>query len=875
MKNRTILNQLIIKAPDRRVFDVGTWRTNMRSADIGRPAPLFDMFDDLALDGILYDAVDKRISAITNSELTFLDKKGRQVPAIEELIDTVGFDELLKILGMSIFNGRAGLEYDFSGEFSVRAIPAKHISLEKQVILLNQTDDDGIPYEKDSNILITGKPRDYGIFLKTAPLVIWKRGGFGDYAQWLELFAMPQRIGKYNNYDPQARQLLLEALKEAGSAPYAVIPKESEIETVNNTGNGSSGSSYNEFRQACNEELLITVLGQTLTTTAGEKGARSLGEVHMQVEEAKNKSDIRFVQRMLNSRVLPVLESRGYPVAGGKFVFPKQAESLSVTEILSLTKIIDIPAAWLYDKYSIPEPDGTEKIAGKDIQDPEGEPNPDPKPNPDPEPEKDTEKLKLFDRILNFFVKAPASMAGAYRKHTGKLADIITGTINLADSGEKPLKIDIVRLFNKAVRDVYDIEIQGREQPEISRSLFEITNSALQRGIDREFRAAGMEFGTRNRAFTEEFKYNASIFAAFKNHKQTQEIVNLLRNEKGDLRSFSDFKKRALKVSKDYNEAWLKTEYNTAVRAARQAVLFKQAEQAERMYPNLEYVESSAEHPREKHEEWVGTILSLYHPWWEDHFPPSDWNCQCSVRQTDKPTTPVPADNGGNPVFRNNPGKTARFVNLREHPYAKGLCPWVDDCSRQRISLADRPFRKECNICLLAKTWRLNRDRIAQNRADWETFRHDKNFTGVKFNEKTGGLLAIHKKHKFDATTGIFNIPRGDYEKNAAQVLYKYGRSVILSSEVSLVEGAKTPDGILDGKSFDIKAVEAMGKYTIRNKLRSAQAQGVNSVVLYYHNADVFSLTLLKEGYQHYARDAEDPIENIYYIVGRKLFRFK
>ena len=80
-----------------------------------------------------------------------------------------------------------------------------------------------------------------------------------------------------------------------------------------------------------------------MTTVQGEKGARSLGEVHKEVEEGKNKSDLRYVQRVLNQKVLPMLEARGYPVAGGKFIFPKAAEQLSVAEVVQLSDIMDIP----------------------------------------------------------------------------------------------------------------------------------------------------------------------------------------------------------------------------------------------------------------------------------------------------------------------------------------------------------------------------------------------------------------------------------------------------------------------------------------------------------------------------------------------------
>lgn len=136
---------------------------------------------------------------------------------------------------------------------------------------------------------------------------------------------MPQRIGKYNTYDPESRKLLEEAFDKAGSAPYVVIPKEADVETKE--GGTGSGSSYNEFRQANNEEMLITILGQTMTTVQGEKGARSLGEVHKEVEEGKNKSDLRYVQRVLNQRYSPCWRREGIPLLAESSFSPKRRSS--------------------------------------------------------------------------------------------------------------------------------------------------------------------------------------------------------------------------------------------------------------------------------------------------------------------------------------------------------------------------------------------------------------------------------------------------------------------------------------------------------------------------------------------------------------------
>lgn len=674
----TVINQIIIKAPQRKTSDVGEWRNALVSADSGRVKRLFDLFEDLLIDSYLSDAYAKRREAVTNAEITFQDAKGQDVTEMTAIMDTIGFEDLLNLIMDVRFWGRSAMEFDFTNGISVFEIPKKHIDLINSQILKQDTDMAGIPYEGDDNLLVLGKPRDFGLFLRTAPYVIWKRGGFGDWAQWLEIFGMPQRIGKYSSFDPQSRQLLEQALENAGSAPWLVIPKESDVETVNNTGSGSSGTSFNDFRKACNEEILITVLGQTLTTIQGDRGARSLGEVHKQVEESKNRSDMRFVQRVLNQFVLPRLENRGFPVKGGRFVFPEAAEQLSVSDVVSLSKIIDIPASFLHDKYSIPMPKDGEPIAGKSAEtqpDPDAtQDNPDEVQKSDKTPQK---KTKLFDR---FFAFAPTKERGQKTIFTTRLIDSITGKVRLSDK----YVIDINKLFNEALREIYG----GADDP-VNKNLFEITNTALQKGINLEF--SEPEFGKKNEAFINEFRQNTAVFAAFKNHRQTQEIVDLLTDENGNLRSFSKFKKLALQISKDYNVNWLQTEYNTAVKAARSAVNYRSMLETKDIYPNLEYVRTTASHPRELHLDWVGTVLPIEHPWWDTHMPPSDWNCSCSVKQTDKDVTDVPEPGGEKPTFKNNPGKTAEFVKIDETTYFKET---KKDDRKIVIDIADKLFKE-------------------------------------------------------------------------------------------------------------------------------------------------------------------------------------
>lgn len=858
-----VFRELIVKAPSRRPWDVGDWRSALRSADNGRVRYLYDLYDDMLIDGVLSDAVDKRKQAVLNSSLIFVDRKGKEVDLMADLMDTTDWELLLSSILDTRFYGRSGVEIEASrSEVRAFALPSKHIDLATQSIILDlYNDTNRVSYVDDPAIIVLGRERDYGLLLKVMPYAIYKRGGFGDWSQWIELFGMPQRIGKYNTYDPESKRLLEQALDQAGSASYVIAPKDTDIEI--REASQTSGDSFNEFRRACNEEILISILGQTLTTISGERGARSLGEVHKSVEEGKNRSDIKFVQRVLNTRVLPLLEARGVQgVTGGRFLFPEDAEELSVPELVQLSTILPIPTSYIYDKYGIPVPEEGEGIAGNK-EPAQGSPDEDARDN---EEEQEEEKVENSDP----FPQAPFASAEQAEQKEGwfkRLTNSITARIRLKDDG---YSINLTKLINQAIKEVYGGEYQ------LSEGLFRIQNDALQQAVDKTMSAP--EFGKLNREFVDEFRYNTAVFSAFKAHAQTEEVVKLLTKPDGTLRSFHEFKKLALKLSSKWNVQWLRTEYNTAVRAARSAVNYRDALRTKEMYPNLEYIASTAKDKRPDHMEYVGTILPIEHPWWDTHLPPSEWNCKCSVRPTDKPTTKVPKDSGTPPTFQNNPGKTAEFVKLNKHPYLKGKgVPTCPECRRQGLVKRTRSESGEEMLCLMHQRAKKEQDfaRLLREREElYEQLKNDPEYVDVKFNRKTGGLMATHKGHSFDEL-------KGWYEKRVQLSGFNAGHSVILENEMFGSIGERFTEGTWNLLKFEVAGAETGTPSNVRNALKHCASKRVTEVaVIFFPNKDVFSEASLRRGLRMYEGLKDDPRQykeftNIYVVVEDKLIKIK
>jgi len=786
-----IINQIEVKPVNRQILDIGKWRTALQSADMGRRTTLLNMYEDILTDGVLGDAIDKRIRAVTGAELTFQYADGSESEDMINLIDTEDFEYLLQEVIKAKFWHMSVIEPTFDGNgMNVYSVPRKHIRPETKTIAKLENDPVGqISYADLDVIEVISREHKHGLLLRACPYAIMKRGGIGDWAQMVELFGMPLRIGKYSIYDTEARKALQDAFNTQGAAATLIVPKETDIDTTTQSGNGG-GTLYKDFINSLDEQLLITILSQTMTTKDG--ASRSQGQVHKEVEEEVNKSDLRFVQRVLNHKLKTILEKRGYPVKDGSFVFPKAVKDLTVDELISLASIIEIPAYYFQEKFGIPAADKGDVIARGNSK---PETDPEPEASPDEVKEKKSKK-KLFDR---FFADAPTQERGNKASFATRLIDTITGRTTLKDDDGGSYTIDLNKLLNEALKEVY-----GGNDDLVNEHLFRITNDALQHGIDKEVKIAGVDFGKKNQEFIDEFKSNASVFAAFKNHQQAEELVGLLHDENGNLRSFREFKKLALQVSQDYNINWLQTEYNTAVRSARAAINYRKWLETEHLYPNLEYLESTASHKRESHLEYVGTILPIRHVWWDTHMPPSDWNCACRVQPTDKEATPVPGEEHVPPVFQNNPGKTGEFVNVKETPYYKA----TDEELRDDIIKAAEELRED--------------------------------YTEKKF--RSGGILQTPKNFRQNADEEAKNIRA--YTLLAKDYGYKYRLLSVVDKD-----GHKNADAknLITGLLSDAKIpVSKSGKNAIQNSIKSASNQEIVSEVYIYLGRDYKNIDIWK-----------------------------
>ncbi len=363
--------------------DIQNWKSAIRAFEnIVNPSRtlLYDLYEDILLDGQIEATWGKRQDAILNKELVFV-RDGDEDDEITKMLNSPDMRMLIREIHNSIVWGYSLIQinsiwYDDEQEtyrIDFDLIPRKHVHPEDGFECVSKDQSvasrDWLFMEAPlSNYMIrVGDPYDKGLFVKAAQYVIYKRGGFGDWSQFAEMFGMPFREMIYDDYDEDTRAKLELGLQEWSGAYYSIHPRSTELK-IHETG-GSTGSNevYDRLIQACDASISKTILGNTLTTEQGDHGARSLGEVHLEVEEAKTESDKHLVLSVLNTQFRAVLKRFGINVTGGEIWYRTPDKDWNELQakwnvLNSISDKVPVDDDYIYEEFDIPKPDNYEEM---------------------------------------------------------------------------------------------------------------------------------------------------------------------------------------------------------------------------------------------------------------------------------------------------------------------------------------------------------------------------------------------------------------------------------------------------------------------------------------------------------------------------------
>ncbi len=372
-----IIQDISLVSPDRGRKDIQSLKNSVISAEsihFPNRVLLYDLYHDVvSMDGFLGGIIEKRINSVLNKKLKFLDKEGNENKDITKLMRSKSGRALIKKILESIFWGISGVEFKIGDKFCFEEIERKHIKPEKGLIAKNQwsiSKDDGFKIDEMPFVWVIGEKKDLGLLLGCSMYAIYKRGNFGDWAQYVEIFGQPVRIMEYDAYDTQTKEELKKILNESGNSLAMMIPKQATFQMLDGKASNGDGKLQGEFKAACNEEMAIKILGNTETTSASKSSGYAQSKEHGEQQDEIIASDLILVENELNSEhFLNILKSYGYDVEGGEFEYELELNlaklKIKLEIDLKVSEKVPVDDDHWYDNYGIAKPKNYEALKKK------------------------------------------------------------------------------------------------------------------------------------------------------------------------------------------------------------------------------------------------------------------------------------------------------------------------------------------------------------------------------------------------------------------------------------------------------------------------------------------------------------------------------
>lgn len=155
----------------------------------------------------------------------------------------------------------------------------------------------------------------YGFLYKVAAYEILLRNILGYNGDFVELYSQPYRVGK-STKGADERSELENALRQMGSAGYAIIDPEDEIAFLETALGGTGYQGYDNFEKRLEAKISKIILGHadaidSIPGKLGNSGKKSPAELAMEDKQTKDGS---FISNVVNNLLIPKMRNLGFNI---------------------------------------------------------------------------------------------------------------------------------------------------------------------------------------------------------------------------------------------------------------------------------------------------------------------------------------------------------------------------------------------------------------------------------------------------------------------------------------------------------------------------------------------------------------------------------
>jgi SPP1 gp7 family putative phage head morphogenesis protein len=650
----TILNKSAVKTEtyknvitERQLFrfnaDLGKWRNAIlyaESVDSPNRIELIRVFQEVTLDNHLTSVLNSRTEKVLSHKFLLVDQNGEVNQEATMILQKSWFLKFIKLALDSKWWGYSLIQFDDLEDLSfgvTEIVPREYVEPKMSIVKQEPSMTSGIRYDQEPvNVwsFFVGSD-DLGILNQIAPVAIWKKNAFGSWAEFVDTFGIPPRIGRTDVRDTKNRQNMLDMLANMGRMAYGVFDHDDKIDLID-PKHGDAWETFDKLIERANSEMSKNITGGTMTADDGS--SRSQAEVHERGFDVINRGDLRWVENLMNERFLSwLITNHNFPFEGLTFKYD-QTESLSLTDQKDIIKELlphyHIPADWINDRFGVPV---TEKQSESSDQ---------------TDPESfffKSIRREIFDQYASFKMEHEPDHLLSEEDEAALYAGIFAGTINLKNLP--------VKLYEATAKLINDFVIKGF-------------------GGD----VTDFPIGSEPRKMLVDLKNNVFRFSGGKTFHNVREMQAELKDAAGNFRPFEVFKEEAQKVYKEFNVHHLKAEYETARSQAEAAETWMRFQDQKDVFPLATYRTQLDNRVRIEHQELEGITARLDSDFWATNWIPNGYHCRCfpeqrtaDVRETElKDLTAIQMKNfdSVDPVFRMNSG-IDRKIFSQKHPYFK------------------------------------------------------------------------------------------------------------------------------------------------------------------------------------------------------------
>lgn len=302
--------------------DIAKWRSAVTMAESPTNPNryyLYQLYLDLVIDAHLSASIQQRKNLILGKDYCVYNKDGSENEEKTLILRQSWFIEFLDMALDSIYYGHSLVQFgDLENDVFklVELVPRMYVRPEFHLVTDDPMSMQGQDYLESPYkewCIGIGKPKDLGLLMKVAPLIIWKKNALGAWAEYVEVFGTPIRIGKTNTRDLTTTTNMENMLKNMGVSAYGLFDLEDTIELVGDKRTDAY-QVYDKMIDRCNSEISKLILGET--GTMDEKSFVGSAEVHERVLDTVEDADENLINGVLKYQLIPFMNNLGMGFEG-------------------------------------------------------------------------------------------------------------------------------------------------------------------------------------------------------------------------------------------------------------------------------------------------------------------------------------------------------------------------------------------------------------------------------------------------------------------------------------------------------------------------------------------------------------------------------